>query len=200
MTPNCIVNKIVAEFKRLEQEILDRRPDQRPQSNSPWTKEILTTLCKLGKELKYKPWAAGKKPNRVPDKYGNGYEILYDASWWKLDDCDRDDCDRRLISVPMVAESEWGVLREIEYDFQKLLIARAKVRVMVYDGGVASERNRKNKPILKRLHELVGAFNGTEGDTYLLIPYLHAKEGGFKFQFHQITYKDSCNPPEIKKL
>ena len=102
----------------------------------------------------------------------------------------------------MVAESEWGPLREIEYDFQKLLLARAKVRVMVYDGGVASERNRKNKPILKRLHELVGAFNGTEGDTYLLIPYLHVKgkKGGFKFKFYQITDQGPGNQPEFKKL
>lgn len=196
MNPDCLVDKIVAEFRGLEEEILQRDPVQRPGDSGPWTKEILTTLCKLGKELKYKPWAAGRKPNRVPNKYGNGYEKLYDASWWKLDDCGR------IISFPMVAKSEWGPLREIQYDFQKLLLARAKVRVMVYDGGIASERNQKNKPILKRLHKLVGAFNGTEGDTYLLIPYLHVKgeEGVFKFKFYQITDQGPGKQPELKKL
>ena len=102
----------------------------------------------------------------------------------------------------MVAESEWGPLREIKYDFQKLLLARAKVRVMVYDGGVASERNRRHRPILKRLHELVGAFNGTEGDTYLLISYLHVKggKGIFKFKFHQFTYRGPDQKPECREL
>ena len=201
MTPDCIVNKIVDEIKRLEKEILKRDSGDRPQSNGPWTKEILTTLCKLGKELKYKPWAAGRKPNRVPDKYSNGYEILYDASWWKLDDCDRDGCDRRLISVPMVAESEWGGREAVVYDFQKLLIARAKVRVMVYDAGVANGGD-KAQYLLNRLCKLVGAFNGTEGDTYLLIPYLHVKgkKGGFKFKFYQITDQGPGNQPELKKL
>ena len=102
----------------------------------------------------------------------------------------------------MVAESEWGSPKAVEYDFQKLLIARAKVRVMVYDGGVASKRNRRNQPILNRLREHVGAFNGTQGDTYLLIPYLHVKgeEREFKFKFHQITYRGPGNEPEIKGL
>ena len=196
MTPDCLVNKIVDEFRRLEEEIQQRDPGDKPQSNGPWTREILTTLCNLGKCLNYEAWAAGTSRNPVPNEYRERGEFLYDVSWRKLDNCGR------IISFPMVAESEWGPLREIEYDFQKLLLARAKVRVMVYDGGVASERNRKNKPILKWLHELVGAFNGTQGDTYLLIPYLHVKEEEreFKFKFHQITYKGPGNEPNHRDL
>ena len=196
MNRDQLVGKIVAAFRRLEQEIPQRDPGDRPQSNGPWTKEILTTLCNLGKDLEYEAWAAGTSRNPVPNEYRKKGEFLYDASWRESD------CSCRIISFPMVAESEWGPLREIEYDFQKLLLARAKVRVMVYDGGVASEGNRKNKPILKRLHELVGAFNGTEGDTYLLIPYLHVKgkEGGFKFKFYQITDQGPGNQPDFKKL
>ena len=198
MTPDCIVNKIVAEFKKLEEEILQRDPAQRPGDSGPWTKEILTTLCKLGKELKYKPWAAGRKPNRVPNKYGNGYEKLYDASWWKLDDCGR------IISFPMVAESEWGDLKKIEEDFQKLLLARAKVRVMVYYAkGLQRARCDWNQKYKDRLCELVGAFNGTEGDTYLLVAYFDDEERGergFKFKFYQITDQGPGNQPELKKL
>ena len=158
-----LVNKIVAAFRILEEEIQQRAPAQRPQSNAHWTKKILITLCNLGRSEGYESRATGTRGHRVPDEYRDGGEFLYDVSWRELDNCGR------IISFPMVAESEWGPLREIEYDFQKLLLARAKVRVMVYDGGVASKKNKKNKPILNRLHELVGAFNGTEGDTYLLI-------------------------------
>ena len=196
MTPDCLVNKIVDEFRSMEEEIQQRDSGDRPQSDEPWTREILTTLCNLGKCLNYEAWAAGTYRNPVPNEYRERGEFLYDVSWRKLDNCGR------IISFPMVAESEWGGLKKIEYDFQKLLIARAQVRVMVYDGGAASKRNKKNQPILNRLREQVGAFNGTQGDTYLLIPYLHVKgeERGFKFKFHQITYKGPGNEPEIKEL
>ena len=193
--PDCLVRKIVAEFRKLEEEILQRKPAQRPQRSGPWTKEILTTLCKLGKKLGYKPWAVGQHPNRVPDEYGNGYEKLYDASWWELDD------SNQLISVPMVAESEWGDLEKIEEDFQKLLFARAKVRVMVYYAkGLQRARCNWDQKYKDRLCELVGAFNGKQKDTYLLVAYFDDDERGFKFKFYQITDQGPGNQPEIKKL
>ena len=92
------------------------------------TKKVLTTLCKLGQRLGYTAWATGRDPYRVPDKYRDGDEWLYDVSWCNSDISDTYD---RLISVPMVAECEWDNLGEIEYDFAKLLLARATVRVMV---------------------------------------------------------------------
>lgn len=189
--PDCLVRKIVAEFRKLEKE-LQQAP---PKSSGPWTKEILTTLCKLGKKLDYKPWAAGRAPNRVPDEYGNGCEKLYDASWWHVDDCGR------LISVPMVAESEWGNLEKIEEDFQKLLLARAKVRVMVYYAkGIQRARHNWNQKYRDRLYELVAAFNGKQKDTYLLVAYLDDDKREFKFKFYQITDQGSGNQPEIEKL
>ena len=60
----------------------------------------------------------------------------------------------RLISVPMVAECEWKDFNAIVYDFQKLLLARSAVRVMVY-----------GTPTSIRLCEYINAFNGAQGDT-----------------------------------
>ena len=198
MNRDQLVSKIVDEFRKLEQEILQLDPAQRPVQGGPWTKEILTTLCKLGKKLNYKPWASGRAPNRVPDEYGNGCEKLYDASWWKLDAFDR------LISVPMVAESEWGKLEKIEEDFQKLLLTRAEVRVMVYYAkGLQRAKRAWNQIYRDRLCELVGAFNGKQRDTYLLVAFLNDEErgeGGFKFKFYQITDQGPGNQPELKKL
>ncbi|MXW79535.1 MAG: hypothetical protein F4Z57_11250 [Gemmatimonadetes bacterium] len=181
MSSNDIVNRIVAEFRKVEREAPALgRPD--------WTIEVKTILCKLGRELGYTTWATG-----VLADYCDGKEFLYDASWLVIDNCER------TISCLMVAECEWDNLGEVEYDFQKLLLARSKVRVMVYDAGPANEEYQEE--ICDRLREHVGTFNGTEGDTYLLIGWLHENtEKGFRFQFHRITDEGPGNPPKLKRL
>ena len=56
-------------------------------------------------------------------------EWLYDVTWLKYD------CDgSSLIDAPLVAECEWGNPGDIDDDFQKLLLARASVRVMIFGG------------------------------------------------------------------
>ena len=90
MNRDQLVGKIVAAFRRLEQEILQRGPAQGPQSDAPWTKEILITLCNLGRNEGYESWAT----NRIPDEYRDGGEFLYDASWRESD------CSCRIISFP----------------------------------------------------------------------------------------------------
>ena len=194
MNRDDLVNRIVAEFRGLEQE-LQRNPDDWPQSSGQWTKEVLLTFCKLGRELGYTVWATGNSPNLVPDEWRDGGEFLYDASWHESDNCGR------TISLPMVAESEWGGLEEVEYDFQKLLLARAEVRVMVYySKGLQRTRCDYDQKYRDRLCELVAAFNGKQKDTYLLVAYLDDDERGFKFKFYQITDQGSGNQPEIKEL
>ena len=180
MSSDDIVNRIAAEFRKVEREA--PRLTQRQ-----WTEKVLITLCRLGKkEFGYKAWATD-----VPDKYRDGNEFLYDASWHETDNCGR------IISLPMVAESEWGNPREVDYDFQKLLLARSKVRVMVY--WVAMRENQEET--CDRLRKHVGTFKGTEGDTYLLIGLFYENtEKVFRFQFHRITDEGPGNPPKLKRL
>ena len=180
MSSNDIVNKIVAEFRKLEREA----PALTTQSQ--WTEKVLTTLCRLGKkEFGYTAWATG-----VPDKYRDGNEFLYDASWLVVDNCER------IISCLMVAECEWGDPGGVDYDFQKLLLARAKVRVMVY-----WKHKRENQDeTCDRLLKHVETFNGTKGDTYLLIGQYENTEGVSRYQFHRITDEGPGNPPKLKRL
>ena len=51
---------------------------------------------------------------------------LYDVTWLKHE-------NDELVDAPLVAECEWGNKRDIEYDFEKLLLARAGVRLMIFD-------------------------------------------------------------------
>ncbi|MDE2807158.1 MAG: hypothetical protein OXN90_01950, partial [Gemmatimonadota bacterium] len=180
MSSDDIVNIIVAEFRKVEREAPRLTQEQ-------WTEKVLITLCRLGKkEFGYKARATG-----VPAEYRDGKEFLYDASWHETDNC----C--RIISLPMVAESEWDNPKEVDYDFQKLLLARAKVRVMVY-----WKLKRENQDeTCNRLCKHVETFKGTEGDTYLLIGLFYENtEKVFRFQFHQITDEGPGNPPKLKRL
>ena len=172
MDTNTLVRRIVAAFKELEHDI--------PQPEGPrgWTRKVLTTLCELGRELDYTAWATSDPK-----------EWLYDVSWSK---CHR--THGRLLSVPMVAECEWGEWEEIMYDFEKLLLARAAVRVMVYGW-------KDTKCINEKLLKHVRTFNGASGDTYLLIALVWDDSSGTnRVEFAQIVDQGPDNPPILQTL
>ena len=55
-------------------------------------------------------------------------EWLYDVTWLEYE-------GELLTDAPLVAECEWSGGEEIDHDFQKLLLARAGVRLTIFDGG-----------------------------------------------------------------
>ena len=186
MNPNALVREIVAVFRELEQEL---SVSQSPEGNSEWTKKVLTTLCKLGRRLGYTAWASS-----VPNEHRDGIEWLYDVSWCNCDTYSR------LISVPMVAECEWGTLEKIAYDFEKLLLARAAVRVMVYSAWHARNSYEPAEVLNKKLREHVRTFNGARGDTYLLIANVGDVSETKWFEFAEIVDQGPGNSPILQTL
>ena len=78
-----------------------------------------------------------------------------------------------LKSAPIVAECEWGTLGAVKDDFEKLLLARATVRVMVFNG---MYREIGTEAFANKICGWVGAFEGNQkGDTYLLVGYEEMK-------------------------
>ena len=66
--------------------------------------------------------------------------------------------------MPLVAEIEWGNSGDVWDDFQKLLVARADVRVMIFD--------EHHDLAVEDLIDQINFFNGTmAGDHYLLASY-----------------------------
>ena len=97
----------------------------------------------------------------------------------------------------MVAECEWGDLEKIEEDFQKLFLARAAVRVMVFDGMYC--RNGA-EALANKLCDWVGAFEGSpKGDTYLLVEY-EEDEKTWNFRYFNILVNDPSQQLILKKL
>ena len=101
----------------------------------------------------------------------------------------------------MVAECEWGNFGAIEDDFQKLLVARASLRVMVCDGWwLPGCDDMEGGATAERLQEWVGEFeDGRAGDTYLLIIY-EWQEGHRHSWRYRLTANDAGEPPTLELL
>ena len=148
MTPRPFIRKIIEELEKFRRTVpSDGLPDGK------WTSGVLTALAKAGKHFGYRVAAS-----RVPDEHRDWGEWLYDLTWFDMDKNESWETKGHW-SVPMVAECEWKSAKwEIQQDFEKLLIARAALRVMVYDG-------RHLEP--EKLCNWIDLFEGTRvGDTY----------------------------------
>ena len=139
-------------------------------SVSDWTKEVKTTLCQACREAlkdsgqRVKLFASG-----VGDE-ADGGEWLFDVTCLLYDE------EGFIHRVPLVAESEWGLRTEVGDDFEKLLLARADVRVMVVDRNYWDS----TEDVAAELAPYVaGYLDGTPADTYLLAAWTR---DGFEYR------------------
>ena len=174
MEASQIISAILREFEQVVEPELRRT---RPDGSTAYTREILTGLCRVGKGLGCDTYAA-----KVDDEHRTGAEWLYDTTWLELDH------EGRIKSIPLVAECEWGSRAAVEHDLQKLLVARATLRVMVYQPG------RTGWKLAHRLMEWLEVCPATHADTYLLIAYTE-DHGGCRFEFEQVHGAGPGRPP-----
>lgn len=120
-------------------------------SEGQWTIAVKGALVSVGKTLGYCTASHGCQSDA-------GQEWLYDVVWFQKDE------EGSLIEVPLVAESEWGNEPLIGEDFDKLLVARSKYRVMVFQA--TSEKAVYN--LMAKMRLWITRFLSTQpGDRYL---------------------------------
>lgn len=103
-------------------------------------------------------------------------EFLYDIVWLKYDInyknkhlCSAHDFKNKynrfnLIDSPLTGESDWGDFGCVKEDFEKLLLARSKYRIMVFS---VTDENQFNTYI-RRLTELIHQYKRSQpSDRYL---------------------------------
>jgi hypothetical protein len=119
-------------------------------SDDLWTKAIKRRLIQEGHKNSCKVYTSGF------DGVADGGEWLFDLSWLVYE-------DGKVKRVEMVLESEWK-LAGVDDDFQKLLLARAQLRVMIFQVRTQEEFNDQ----ISHLCEQVNIFEQAEiGDRYL---------------------------------
>jgi len=103
-----------------------------------WTMRLKNALCKLGKPRGY--WVGA---SHCGEQWKDGGEWLFDLIWIRYE-------NDVLLSVPLAVESEWGTPNQktdpIDDDFQKLVVARAERRLMLFQArGEPEARDQINK-------------------------------------------------------
>lgn len=147
-------------------------------SRSEWTAAVAAKLCRVGRQCDCWVYASS-----VPDRRRDGHGWLYDVTWLSY----QPDGEKYLLDAELVAECEWNSgLDYIDEDFQKLLLARATVRLMIFDGGDAAGANR----IAKHLAQQVAAFRrSSKNDAWLLAAWTWDDMDERGWSFHWFTIK-----------
>jgi hypothetical protein len=140
----------------------------RGKGDRAWTMKIKEVIGSLGEKYGWDVCTSG-----FPDRFDP--EWLYDLIWF------RNDSDSHLSEVYLVMESEWGKGRdEIKYDFEKLLLAKATLKVMVFQTD-----DKDTSGIFNFLKEGIHAFQKHSAEeTYILAAF---NNNTFKFEVSQIN-------------
>ena len=151
---------------------LDSLEIGRAASDTEWTRAVKTKLCKIGRD-QFGCDVGARDVNKADRKFG---EWLYDVIWLNYD------CNGRVIDVPLVAECEWGRLEEIYDDFDKLLLARASVRLMIFDGDYTPGSVSITEELVKRVRE----FNGSRTEDAWLLAACEKIDDDWRFRYFTI--------------
>ncbi|MGA2525640.1 MAG: hypothetical protein ABSF79_03365 [Smithellaceae bacterium] len=134
-------------------------------SDREWTRRIKEGLCNLGKQKGYGVSAAGCAG-------ADTGEWLFDLVWATVQ-------DDQFLQMPLVMECEWNPnFDEIDWDFEKLLIAKADHKLMIFQQAIESDV----RDVMKKLKAMVSSFKTSfQGERYLL--------AGYAFDEHKFFYE-----------
>ena len=104
-------------------------------------------------------------------KYKKNGEFLFDMTWIVLNK------EGYIAKVPLVLESEWKRGQEIHNDFQKLIVARADLRVMIFSAVNEDSADSEIRKIKKQVRQFT---LGGPADRYLIAAFSE-ENGSFIF-------------------
>lgn len=165
---------------RLFQEMSGEYIYQKREARKPNTNSIKYNLVKLGHKLGYRVYANGLTPEQVKEQFDEyGFvcrEFLYDVHWY----VDKVGEFYTPEHVSLVVESELGDRRKgdkskspnpaVKFDFQKLLLANAELRLMVFKTRSLQHLNQLNT----YFDEAIKAYDLLrKNDAFLFICFVH---------------------------
>ena len=129
-------------------------------TDTEWTRHVKTAICTSCRNV------SKGMPQQVK-LFANGVDCPVEGGEWLFDvTCLLYDPEAGFLRrMPLIAESEWGGKDDISDDFEKLLVTRADVRVMVLDRGYWQE----DVGAVIDLAEYVRNYESTQPDGVYLI-------------------------------
>lgn len=146
--PNEVIKQTLEEFNACAIDVHGIEKDE------PWTRGIKNLICKIGKERGYEVRASSSEE-------AHSTEWLYDVIWRKMS-------GNKVANVGLVLECEWE-RSGIEEDFQKLLLAKAELRCMIF---YTESKHNAKREIEELIHQVVEFSRSQSGDKYLFCVWL----------------------------
>jgi hypothetical protein len=132
-------------------------------NSKEWTRAIKRSIGNLGIRNGYQVCASG-----FEGSFSN--EWLFDIVWYQE--------DNYLKEVCLIAESEWGLeIGHIKYDFEKLLVGNAYIRLMICNADGSLVENR-----FSYFQSAIKAFKQLNNGSRFLIAIYNNSEGKFEFK------------------
>lgn len=186
-------------YDQIEQKIvhtldqLNRILNATKYTNHEWTHAIIAVFSKLGHQEGNKVAAT---PTNLPKHRGfdqirqdvagefpDKSEWLYDIIWYKPDQTKNHTIANNnfeftdMIDIPLVVECEWKDAVEVHKDFEKLLIAKSKYRVMIFQA-LQIDISPQIDWCIQQINKSVQT---QSGDRYLFCPW-DGNSRQFKFK------------------
>lgn len=138
--------------QRIQQAVaaVDDRWEQVGDSDTAWTRALIDAIGTVGRESGYLVCAAGCK-------YADDGEWLYDMIRLKVE---RD----MFLDISLALESDWNPDQELLFDFQKLLVSRARHRVMLFWQGTDAAAESRIEQFIDQVKRFESS---SSGDRYL---------------------------------
>lgn len=138
-------------------------------SSKAWTQAIKISIGRLGQEYGFPVACSGYSGAQ----WG---EWHYDLCWLDYQRNSPDDGlhdeENHLLGLPLALECEWGNLSYVWEDFQKLLVSRALLKVMVF------QEDSKNSvcQITEYLKRCISSYSESDFDgSYVLLGYVDGR-------------------------
>ena len=147
-----------------------------------WTAGVKNALLRAGRHFGYQIYTT-ICVEHLPEELREVYEAP-DSGEWLYDVSICDVAQSEHWCTPVVAECEWSNCDDVKEDFEKLLVARAGLRVMVYRDGVVTADTLRH---WVDLHE-----GSHAGDTYLLVAYQEPVPKEPRLLYRRITVRTSA--------
>ena len=160
-------------IKVLDEFLVDREILNYP-NDKEWTRQIKMRIGKLGEDLSNKVAIGG---------FGDDFERewLYDIVWYREDD------QSRLLGLHLIVESEWDKnYKGIKYDFEKLLVGKADLRMMI-----CQARESEIEVLLKKFVEAINTHLGIPGERYFFAILNYDTEDQFVYKTYTKSHFNS---------
>ncbi|TSA30089.1 MAG: hypothetical protein D4R68_01250 [Ignavibacteriales bacterium] len=176
MTNTELLNEIRKGFNEVQKETAIKR-------QKGWTQAFFTVLKKIGNKEGFKVYTSSVK-EKISPREGGG-EWLFDLCW-SFEGTRKDNWKKHYKGLKLICECEWKMSDdEIIYDFQKLAVGKAELKIMI----VQYKSEEQFKEFIKSCEKSVDENLITDTEKYILVGSGNGKDQ-YEVKWHELSIRN----------